>query len=412
MANTASQRLWTKNFIMINLCVMFASFTNFCFIYILPVHVLRIGGSNTQVGLMGAGLTIIGLITRLTMSPLVDRWGRKPMLVLGCCLFALNALGYLLLRDSVTGVLIMRCFSGFSQGILFPVPPTIISDVSPKERLVDALGYFGIASSFPAILSPVLGLFLYENVSTVAFFAVTLISSIISFGLSFLYKDVYVPQKAEAADIAATGSTANTAAAGAAGMTASSAKPRFSLNSVLELSILFPSLVFLFGLFGFSAVNNFTIAFGESRGIAGMSLFFTVHNIAIVITRLFAGKIGQYLPSKKIITLGLLIIGGGTLMVAFSTSLTMMLVASAIMAVGGTLYAQYLQADALLMVRENRRGVANSTLMLAQDIGGGVGAAAFGFTSEHFSYAVTFILAGIMTFLAIPFNYMGRKKER
>ena len=82
--NTADTKsLWSRNFICINLCVIFASFTNYAYIYVLPVHVLRIGGSNTDVGLMGAALTIVGLVTRLTLSPLIDRWGRKPMLLLG-----------------------------------------------------------------------------------------------------------------------------------------------------------------------------------------------------------------------------------------------------------------------------------------------------------------------------------------
>lgn len=47
---------------------MFASFTNFAYIYILPVHVLEIGGSNTDVGLMGTGLTLVGLVTRLMLA--------------------------------------------------------------------------------------------------------------------------------------------------------------------------------------------------------------------------------------------------------------------------------------------------------------------------------------------------------
>ena len=88
-------RLWSKNFILINLCVIFASFTNYAYIYILPVHMLAIGGSNTDVGLMGTGLTLVGLVTRLTLAPLIDKWGRKNMLVLGVCLFTLNSLGYL-----------------------------------------------------------------------------------------------------------------------------------------------------------------------------------------------------------------------------------------------------------------------------------------------------------------------------
>lgn len=382
------QSLWSKNFIIINLCVMFASFTNFCFIYILPVHMLRIGGTNSQVGVMGAGLTIVGLITRLTIAPKIDTWGRKPMLLLGGVLFAVNALGYYLLRDSATGIIVMRCFSGFSQGILFPVPPTIVSDISSEDTLVDALGYFGIASSLPAIFSPVLGLFLYENLGSSAFFAVTLVTSVISIVFGLMYKDVYVPQKK------------------------TTVKAKFSLNSVLETSIMIPCLVFFLAIFGFSPVNNFAILCGESRGIAAMSLFFTVHNIAIILTRLFAGKLRRYMNSKAIIAMGLAIIGGGTILVAFAQNTVMMMIASAIMAIGGTLYSQYLQADILLSVPNERRGVANSTLMLAQDLGTGAGAATFGVVSEAFNYTVTFIAAGLVTCLAIPFNFIKKRVRK
>ena len=382
------QSLWSRNFIIINLCVMFASFTNFAFIYILPVHMLRIGGTNSRVGLMGAGLTIVGLVTRLTIAPKIDTWGRKPMLVLGGILFAVNALGYFLLRDSIPGIIVMRCFSGFSQGILFPVPPTIVSDISPKDKLVDGLGYFGIASSLPAIFSPVLGLYLYENIGSFAFFTVTLITSVISIVFGLMYKDVYVPQKK-----------------------AKAVRTRFSLNSVLEVSILILCLVSFLAIFGFSPVNNFVILCGESRGIAAMSLFFTVHNIAIITTRLVAGKLRRFMNSKAIIVLGLMIIGGGTVLVAFAQNTVMMMIASAIMAIGGTLYSQYLQADILLSVPNERRGVANSTLMLAQDLGTGAGAATFGVVSENLGYTVTFIAAGFITWLAIPFNFIRSRMK-
>lgn len=381
-----TKKLWSRNFFCINLCVIFASFTNFAYIYVLPVHMLRIGGSATNVGLMGAALTIVGLITRLTLSPLIDRWGRKPMLVLGGILFALNSLGYFLLKDLVWGVILMRCFSGFSQGILFPVPPTIVSDISPKEKLVDALGYFGIASSLPAMFSSPLGLFLYELVSPNSFFAATLVMSCISVVFGLLYKDEYVPQPAE-----------------------ETARRHFSLGNVLEFSVLIPCLVFLVAIFGFSVVNNFVIPFGESRAIAGMSWFFTVHNIAIIITRLFANRLKNILSSRKIIIFGLAIIGGGTILTAFAGNFWMMMLASVIMAVGGTLYSQYLQADILTMAPSRRRGVANSTMMLFQDIGGGGGAALFGVTSEQFGYPFSFVTAGIVTLSAIPLALFGRK---
>lgn len=383
-----NQRMWSRNFILINLCVIFASFTNFAYIYILPIHVLEIGGSNTDVGLMGAVLTVAGLVTRLALSPLIDRWGRKPMLMLGILLFALNSLGYYFLRGSVAGVIAMRCFSGFSQGILFPVPPTIVSDISPKEKLVDALGIFGIASSLPVIVTPVLGMYLYRNVGDGAFFAVTLVSALISIVFAVLFKDEYKPVKV---DKESTG------------------KKKFQISSVLELSVLLPCIVFFLSVGGFSSVNNFAIVAGESRAIAGMSLFFTVHNIVIVLTRLIASRLKNYFSAKVLIIGGLAIIGAGTLLMAFASSFPMMMLASAVMAFGGTIYAQYLQADILLRAPDDRRGVANSTMMLFQDVGAGIGAALFGLTSQHFGYSVTFIVAAVITSSAIMVFLMDKQ---
>lgn len=376
---SANGRLWSRNFILINLCVIFASFTNFAYIYVLPVHMLRIGGTQTEIGVMSAALTLVGLATRLTLAPLIDRWGRRPMLLLGGILFSACSVGYLLLKDFVWGVILMRCFSGFAQGIFFPVPPTVVSDISPKDRLVDALGYFGIASSLLVIFSSPLGLHLYEHVAPEAFFIVTLASSLISLVFAFLYREEYVPVPADR----------------------SAGRRRFSLRNVIEFSVLKPCLVFLLAIFGFSVVNNFVIPFGESRGIAGMSWFFTVHNIAIILTRLFAWRLKKRFTRRQVIVAGLAVIGAGTLLTAFAGNTWMMLVASVVMAVGGAVYSQYLQTDILLTAPDDRRGMANSTMMLFQDVGSGAGAAAFGVTSERMGYPVSFAAAGVITWLAI-----------
>lgn len=385
-----SSRLWSKNFVLINLCVIFASFTNYAYIYILPVHMLGIGGSNTDVGLMGTGLTLVGLITRLTLAPLIDKWGRKNMLVLGVCLFAVNSLGYLMLRDSVGGVILMRCVSGFSQGIFFPVPPTIVSDVVSEDKLVDGLGIFGIAGSLPAVFSPVVGMYLYENVSPASFFVLTLAMSAISIVFALLYQDEYKPQPA----------------------LQPTQKRRFSLNSVLEVSILLPCLIAFLAMAGNSAVNNFVINFGNTRAIAGMSLFFTVNNIASVLTRMFAGRLTKWLSSGKLVTLGMIVLGVGNLIVVFAMNLPVMLAASVLIGIGMTLYSQLLQADILRQVDESRRGVANSTLMLAQDLGTGAGASAFGVTSEYMGYPITFIFSAVVTWLGLPVCMKTYRKKK
>lgn len=280
--------------------------------------------------------------------------------MLGISLFAANSLGYWLLRDSVASMIIMRCVSGFSQGILFPVPPTCVSDVSPRDRLVDALGIFGISSALPAILSPVVGLYLYEHVSVSAFFLVTGETALPSVLSALFYRDSYTPQLRRKEN-----------------------RKAFRLSAVSETAVLLPCLVFFFNSFGFSAVNNFVITFGENAGITGIGLYFTVHNTAIVVSRLFAGRLSRFLSRKTLIFLGLLLASLGILVIGFANSMLLPVISAVIIALGGTVFSQYLQADMLSRVAENRRGVVNSGMMLFQDVGAGTGAAMFGLTAEH-----------------------------
>ena len=177
----------------------------------------------------------------------------------------------------------------------------------------------------------------------------------------------------------------------------------------MELSVLMPCLVSFFGCFGFSAVNNFAIVYGEKLAIAGMSLFFTVHNLAIVLTRFVVGRLSALLSVRRLIVLGLMLCVVGILMVAAGAGLPMMLAGSVTIGIGGTVYSQYLQANVLLRVSEDRRGIANSTLMVFQDVGQGLGAATFGMTSEILGYQPTFVAASLIALLSVPFTLKDRE---
>ncbi|MCH5351994.1 MAG: MFS transporter, partial [Acutalibacter sp.] len=150
----------------------------------------------------------------------------------------------------------------------------------------------------------------------------------------------------------------------------------------------------------------------NTRAIAGMSVFFTVNNIAIVLTRMFAGRLTRWLSSGKLVTLGMIVLGAGNLIIVFALNLPVMLAASVLIGVGTTLYAQLLQADILRQVDESRRGVANSTFMLAQDLGTGAGASAFGVTSEYLGYPVTFAVSAIVTWLGLPICLKTYRKKK
>lgn len=375
--------MWNKDYIFILLAVVFAAFTHNAFTVVFPVYVIDIGGNNALTGFMMTGMMISGIVTRLIFGPLIDKLGRKKILILGSISFAVNTILYCFVTD-ITGLFVLRVFNGVSQGIFFPVPPTIVADVTPKDKLVDALGFFGVASSIGASLGPVIGMELFEKGSPLLFFIITSVFAAISVGFTLLLKDRYKITSTEEYKIRSKEKKLKLT----------------SIKTIIEFTIIVPAMVTFFINLGNSSVMNFLAPFGLERGIKDISLFFMFNNIAMIITRLLLGKISRKFGNMKTVALGIAFVIAATLLVAFSHNLSLIILASALFGTGMAMSTQILQVIVLQLVPENRRGVANSTQMLFGDVGLGIGAAVWGVISANGGYTITYVLSAVVIAIA------------
>lgn len=381
--------LWNRDFILILLVVVFAAFTHNAFIVVLPVYVNEIGGSNTISGFMLTGLMISGIITRIIFGPLIDKVGRKKILLIGCFLFMVNTFAYYFIT-SLTGIFILRIINGISQGIFFPVPPTIVGDVVSDRKLVDGLSFFGISAAMSASIAPSVGMAIYRNHGASGLFILTSIFALAAFVLALFLKENYRPletrvkkQKGEKVKLKISG-----------------------INTVIELAVILPAMIALIISVGNSSITNFLGPFGLSRGIVNIGLFFFMQNVVIIITRLFTGRLVQRFGSISLITTGGILIITGAMIIAFSYTIVPVIIASIIFGMGISLTTQILQVLVFRMSTVNRRGVANSTHMLFGDIGLGIGAMVFGALSERQGYTVTYVISAIVMFVALMIHLM------
>jgi len=384
-----SRRLWNKDFILVLLVCSIASYTNSIFISLLPVYVLDLGGTNALTGMMMTGLTILGMATRVVVAPLIDKIGRKKLLVLGSGLYALNALAFCFTKD-LNVLFVLRVLHGFTQGIFFPVPPIMVADISPAELLVDAMGFFGISSSLVFAMTPTIGLAIYNNFGPETMFWSAVVTGIVSFVLSLFIKEYYQKpaQKQERQ------------------------KTAFKLNKAFLAMVLLPSCISLFVYVGNSAVMSFLTPCGLSRGIEQISLYFLVNNLAVIVSRLTVGRVITYIPKRTCILAGVILCGVGTGIIAFANTLALMLISAVLVGVGMTAVSQLLQVEVLTTVPGENRGLASTTFMLFGDIGNGAGAAVWGAVSAGAGYVLTYALAGVSTLVGCVFHGLYWKKRK
>lgn len=387
-----SRRLWNRDFILVLLVCSIASYTNSIFISLLPVYVLDLGGTNALTGMMMTGLTLLGMATRVVVAPLIDKIGRKKLLVIGSGLYALNALAFCFTKD-LNVLFVLRVIHGFTQGIFFPVPPTMVADISPEDLLVDAMGFFGISSSLVFAVTPTVGLAIYNNLGPKAMFWSAVIMGFIAFALALPVKEHYQrpaqPEKSE-----------------------SKPKTSLRLDKVFLALVLLPSMISLFIYIGNSSIMSFLTPCGLERGIEQISLYFLVNNLAVIVARLAVGRVIAYVPKRTCILTGIILCGLGTGLIAFAYNLALMMISAVLVGVGITAVTQLLQVEVMLAVPNERRGLASTTFMLMGDIGNGVGAAIWGTVSAGAGYVLTYALAGTSTLMGCLFHgvyWMKRK---
>lgn len=387
-----SRTLWNRDFVLILLISTIATYTNSIFISLLPVYVLDLGGTNALSGMMMTGLTVLGIVTRIIIAPLIDKVGRRKLLILGSGLYALNAILFCFTKD-LNVLFALRVLCGFTQGVFFPVPPTMVADISPEDLLVDAMGFFGVSSSITFAVTPTVGLAIYNSFGPEAMFITAAAAGVISFVLSLFIREHYqkpvrVPKDKR-----------------------EKKRPALQMDRVFLTLVLLPCFINLFLYVGNSSITSFLTPCGLSRGIEQISLYFLINNIAVMVSRLLIGRVIPYVSKHLCIFVGLLFCAVGTAIIAFAYGMGLMVLSAVLTGVGLTVVNQLLQVEVLTAVPENRRGIANSAFMLFSDTGTGAGAAAWGATSASIGYTPTYLLAGASTLLSCVCHGVYWKKQ-
>ncbi|WP_025663251.1 MFS transporter [Aquimarina megaterium] len=117
---------------------------------------------NFHVGLLTSIYPLFQLIFVVVWGKLSDRYGRKPIIIIGLLGFVVMQL-LTGLATSLTMLYIARIFGGVFTSSVIPVSNAYLSDITSKKRRTKIMAWSGVAVSSGVIFGPVIGGFLSQT---------------------------------------------------------------------------------------------------------------------------------------------------------------------------------------------------------------------------------------------------------
>nr|WP_279577003.1 MFS transporter [Planococcus ruber] len=125
--------------------------------------------SGTVVGYMVSAFALAQLIMSPIAGKWVDKFGRKPMIIIGLLIFSISELLFGI-GENVEVLFVSRILGGVSAAFIMPAVTAFIADITTSNTRPKALGYMSAAISTGFIIGPGIGGFLAEIGTRLPFF--------------------------------------------------------------------------------------------------------------------------------------------------------------------------------------------------------------------------------------------------
>lgn len=120
---------------------------------VLPFYIESMGGGGAQFGILLALFGLMQLIFAPVWGKLSDKFGRKPILLLGMLGLG-STMFFFGLATDIWMLYLAQAASGILSSAMFPVAMAYISDSSDEESRSGAIGKVGAAAGLGVIIGP------------------------------------------------------------------------------------------------------------------------------------------------------------------------------------------------------------------------------------------------------------------
>lgn len=408
MATTAREKLWTRDFVFgttVNFLVML---NYYGLMVVVADYAMKTYDAAASTAGLAASIFVIGaLIARLFSGRIMDRVGRKRLLIAGAVLeVAFSAL--YLVGVGFWLLFVVRLLHGIAFGMCSTSIGTIVTALVPDNRKGEGVGYYMLSVTLGAAIGPFLGMFLTQNAGFQTLFIVTAVVAVACLLAATQVRTPKTPIPSERVTQKANDIAREERTEQAGGFRV----PRPRLANYLETSVVPIAAVCALLFFCYSSLLAFLTPFAAENGLeTPASFFFVVYAIATFVTRPFTGKLFDRKGDRAVMIPAFIafIIGMGLLATVYQAPA--MLIAAALLGFGvGTIQSSGL-ALAVRIAPDNRLSLANSTFYILLDIGVGVGPLLLGIVQPFWGYRGLFEAMSTVAIVALAaYLLVSRKK--
>jgi MFS family permease len=329
--------------------------------------------SGLGVGVGIGAFSIAALLFRPVVGWASDRFGRRPLLLLGGSV-TVAAFAAHLLADSLPAFIVVRSVYGIGEAFFFVACVAAVSDLAPEERRGEAINIASLSVYLGLAVGPVLG----EAILAATDFDVVWMVAAAITGVATVLA-LLVPETAPAVLAAAlTGER----------------PPR---GRLFHPAGILPGFLILTGAWGMAGFLAFVPLHATSLGLDGAGIPLAMYAAIVVLLRIIFVRLPDEIGAARL-SGGALIIGAvGLALVGTLPGTVGLFVGTAVFAAGIAFMFPALIAVAVGLVDEAERGSVVGTSSVFLDLSFGLSPALLGLVVDASGYPAAFMVSAIVS---------------
>jgi len=331
----------------------------------------ELGAGELGVGLSLASFAAAAICVRPVIGRLVDRVGRRTVMVAGCVIAGVAGMAGSLV-GALWQLLVLRGLAGIGDAALFIGAATLVADLAPPDRRAEAASYFSVAVFGGLGVGPILGdVILGDDQYGRAF----VIAGLVSIGAAVLA--LAVPRHVVPAP---TGPQADVA----------ELPPRRGIARIMHPAAIGPGFVLASGIAGFAVFTAFLPDHARDVGLAGSGRIFAAYSVVCLLLRFVAARWLERLGTRRAVSIAFTTLAAALGGLALVPQPWMLWVGAVLVGVASAFLYPSLMALTVNRASERERPMAISSFTMFFEVGNISGGVVFGVIAELASKRVAF----------------------